>query len=52
MHWRIESSKIARKINHLKYIDNVKMFAKNQNELETLIQAGSIHNVDIGMEFG
>ena len=34
------------------YIDDIKVFAKNQKELETLIQTIRIYSLDIGMEFG
>ena len=34
------------------YMDDIKLFAKNEKELETLIQAVEIYNQDIGMEFG
>ena len=34
------------------YIDDIKLFAKNEKELETLIQTIRIYNQDIGMEFG
>ena len=34
------------------YIVNIKLFAKNKDELETLIQAVRIYSQDIGMEFG
>ena len=40
------------KINHLMYMDDIKLFAKNEKELETLIHAGRIYSQDIGMEFG
>ena len=40
------------KINHLMYTDDLKLFAKNEKELETLIYAVTIHSQDIGMEFG
>ena len=33
-------------------MDNIKLFAKNENELETLIQTVRIYSQDIGMEFG
>ena len=33
------------------YMDNIKLFAKNEKELETLIQAVRIFSLDIGMEF-
>ena len=39
-------------INHLMYMDNIKMFAKNDKELKTLIQVVRIYNLDIGMQFG
>ena len=34
------------------YMDNIKLFAKDEKELETLIQAVRIYSQDIGMEFG
>ena len=34
------------------YIDNTKICANNDKELETQIQTIRIHNQDIGMEFG
>ena len=34
------------------YIDDIRLFTKNENELETLIQALRIHGQDIWMEFG
>ena len=40
------------KINYLMYIDDIKLFAKNEKELETLIHAVRIYNQNIGMEFG
>ena len=33
-------------------MDDIKLFAKNEKELETLIQTVRIYNQDIGMEFG
>ena len=33
------------------YIDEIKLFVKNEKELETLIQAEKIYSQDIGMEF-
>ena len=38
--------------NHVIYMDDIKLFAKNENELETLIHAVRIYSQDIGMEFG
>ena len=40
------------KINHLMYMDDIKLFAKNKKELETLKYAIRIYSQDIGMEFG
>ena len=39
-------------INHLIYMDDIKLFAKKEKELETLIHAVRIYSQDIGMEFG
>ena len=33
-------------------MDDIKLFAKNEKELETLIHAVSIYSQDIGVEFG
>ena len=44
-------SKSQEKINHQMYMDDVKLFSKNEKELETLIHAVRIYNQDIGMEF-
>ena len=45
-------SRSQEKINHLMYMDDIKLFAKNEKELETLIHAVRIYTQDIGMEFG
>ena len=45
-------SKSQEKINHLMYMNEIKLFAKNEKELETHIQTVRIYNQDIGMEFG
>ena len=34
------------------YMENIKLFAKNEKELETLIQSVRKYSQDIGMEFG
>ena len=39
------------KINHVVYMDDVILFAKNEKELETLIHAVRTYSQDIGMEF-
>ena len=38
-------------INHLMYMDDIKLLAKNEKELETLIHAVRIYNEDKRMEF-
>ena len=45
-------SRSQEKINHLMYMDDIKLFAKNERELETLTHAVRIYSQDIGMEFG
>ena len=45
-------SRSQENINHLMYMDDIKLFAKNEKELETLIHAIRIYSLDIGMEFG
>ena len=45
-------SRSQEKINHLMYRDDIKLFAKNEKELETLIHAVRIYSQDIEMEFG
>ena len=44
-------SRSQEKIYHLMYMD-IKLFAKNENELETLIHAVRIYSQDIRMEYG
>ena len=34
------------------YMDDIKLFAKNEKEQETLMHAIRINSQDIGMEFG
>ena len=45
-------SRSQEKINHLMYMDDIKLFAKNEKGLETLIHAVRIYSQDIGMAFG
>ena len=45
-------SRSQEKINHRMYMDDIKLFAKNEKELGTLIHAVRIYSQDIGMEFG
>ena len=39
-------------VNYLMYMDDIKLFAKNEKELETLLHTIRIYSQDIGMEFG
>ena len=41
-----------KKINRLMYMDDMKLFATNKKELETLIQGVRVYNQDIGIELG
>ena len=45
-------SKSQEKINYLMYMDDIKLFAKNEKELQILIQSERIYSQDIKMEFG
>ena len=45
-------SRSQEKSNHLMYMDDIKLFARNEKELETLKHAVRIYSQDIGMEFG
>ena len=49
---RYKLSRSQEKANHLIYIDDLKLSAKNEKELETLIHAVRIYSQGIGMEFG
>ena len=45
-------SRSQEKVNNLMYMDDIKLFAKNEKELETLIHSIRIYSRDIGREFG
>ena len=45
-------SRSQEKINHLMYMDDSKLLAKNEKELETLIHTVRVYIQEIGMEFG
>ena len=45
-------SRSQEKINHLMYIDGIKLFAINEKEMETFIHTIRIYSQDIGMKFG
>ena len=44
--------KNSTRINHLLYMDDVKMYAKNRNELDSMMNTLRIFSGDIGMQFG
>ena len=44
--------KSQKKINYLLYKDDIKLFAKNEKELDSLIHTIRIYSQGIGMEFG
>ena len=45
-------SSMKEKINHLLFMDDLKLYAKNKKGLDSLVQTVRIFNDDIGMEFG
>ena len=40
------------KLNHLLFMDDLKLYGRNVNEIDSLIQSVRIFSQDIGMEFG
>ena len=40
------------KLNHLLYVDDLKLFAKSEEQIDTLVRTVHIFSTDIGMEFG
>ena len=47
-----QTSKSAAKISHLLYMDDLKLYGKSSNELESLLNTVRIFSNDISMEFG
>ena len=45
-------SRSQEKVNHLMYMDDIKLCAKNEKELELLIHTVRIYSRNIGMELG
>ena len=45
-------SQSQEKIDHLMYMDDIKLLAKNNKDSETQIHAVRIYSLDVGMEFG
>lgn len=42
----------GKKINHLLYMDDLKLYGKNRGEVEMLVEVVHVFSRDIGMEFG
>ena len=40
------------KLNHLLYMDDLKLFAKSEKQIDTLVRTVHVFSTDIGMEFG
>ena len=40
------------KLNHLLFMDDLKLFAKSKNQIDSLVQTVHIFSEDIGMQFG
>ena len=47
-----EMKKDGCRINHLLFMDDLKLFAKNEKEIDSLVQTVRIFSDDIGMKFG
>ena len=46
------SYELREKINHLMYMNDIRIFTKNEKELKSLIERMEIYNQNIGMKFG
>ena len=42
----------AQKVNHLLFMDDLKLYTSNEKSLESLIQTVRVFSNDIGMKFG
>ena len=51
-HNNFDATQSEEKISHFIYMDVIKVFTKNEKELETLIQTIRIYSQDRGMEYG
>ena len=40
------------KVNHLSFMNDLKVFGKNEKEIDSLVKTVEVFNCDIGMEFG
>ena len=47
-----ELKKGGKKINHLLFMDDLKLFAKNQDQIDSVVNTARIFSEDIKMKFG
>ena len=47
-----EFSESKEKINHLLFMDDLKLYCRNEKGLDPLVQTVRVFSEDIGMEFG
>ena len=47
-----EFSECKEKINHLLFMDDLKLYSRSEKELDSLVQTFHLFSEDIGMEFG
>ena len=47
-----EFSESKEKINHLLFMDDLKLYSRSEKRLDTLVQTAHVFSEDIGMEFG
>ena len=47
-----QTKKRGKKINHLLFMDDLKLFAKNEDQIDRLVNTVRIFSEDIKMEFG
>ena len=47
-----EFSKSKEKINHLLFMDDLKLYSRSEKGLDSLVQTVRVFSEDIGMEFG
>ena len=40
------------KVNHLLFMDGLKLFAKNRNQMDSIVKTVHVFSTDIGMELG
>ena len=47
-----EFSESKEKINHLLFMDDLKLYSRNEKRLDSLVQTIRVFSEDIGMKFG